>query len=103
MFYPWYKGSEKLLKKNIITKKEIKIIVCGCLIAQMKRLDALVTMQKTPTLKTVPLLRKSGKTTKTVFFYTIVTFVFFLDFFSNGTFQRVRFFCIVISASRSFI
>ena len=42
----------------------MKIIVWGCLIAQMKRLDALVTTQKTPTLKTVPLLKKSGKTTK---------------------------------------
>ena len=30
----------------------------------MKRPDALVTMQKNPTLKTVPLLTKSGKTTK---------------------------------------
>ena len=42
----------------------MKIIVLGCLITQMKQLDALVTTQKTPTLKTVPLLKKSGKTTK---------------------------------------
>ena len=44
----------------------MKIIICGCLIDEMKRPDALVTTQKTPTLKTVPLLKKSEKPPKTV-------------------------------------
>ena len=37
-------GGLKNCKKPIITQK-MKIIVWGCLIAQIKRLDALVTMQ----------------------------------------------------------
>ena len=37
----------------------MKIIVWGCLIAQMKRYDALITTQKTPALCKVPFWKKS--------------------------------------------
>ena len=39
----------------------MKIILDGCLIALMKRFDALVTMQKTSALCKVPFLTKSTK------------------------------------------
>ena len=39
----------------------MKIIVWGCLIAQMKRFDALITTQKTPALCEVPFLKKIKK------------------------------------------
>ena len=82
----------------------MKIIVLGYLVAQMKRLDALDTMQKTPTLKTVPLLKKSGKIHQKKSFKKKLYFMgLFLDFFSNNTLQRVEVFCVVISASRRFI
>jgi hypothetical protein len=42
----------------------MKIMLAGCLIAQMKRFDALITMQKTSALCEVPFLKKSRKTTK---------------------------------------
>ena len=45
----------------------MKIIVWGCLIAQMKRLDALITTQKTSTLCNVPLLKKSRKSPHPLF------------------------------------
>ena len=76
----------------------MKIIICGCLIAQMKRMDALVATQKTPTLKTLLLLKKS-----VIFEEKNLIICFSMDFFSNGTLQRVEVFCVIISASRLFI
>ena len=58
-FYPCYQGFEKL-QKRIISQK-LKIIVLGCLIAQMKRFDALIKTQKTPALCKVPFWKKSRK------------------------------------------
>ena len=40
---------------------KMTIIVGGCLIAQMKRFDALITTQKTPALCEVPFWKKSKK------------------------------------------
>ena len=54
IFDPPYQGSENV-QKPIIGRK-IKIIVWGCLIAQMKRFDALITMQKNPALWEVPFI-----------------------------------------------
>ena len=59
-FDPVYQGSEK--SKNPIITRKMKILLRGCLIAQMKRQDALITTQKTSTLCDVPLLNKSRKT-----------------------------------------
>ena len=42
----------------------MKIIVGGCLIAQMKRFDALITTQKTPALCKVTFWKKSRKNPK---------------------------------------
>ena len=41
----------------------MKIIICGCLIAEMKRLDALGTTQKTPTAKSLLLMKNLEKKT----------------------------------------
>ena len=60
----------------------MKIIVWGCLIAQMKRLDALITTQKTLTLCNVPLLKKSRKTPKKYNFFTNDRFWWFFLIFS---------------------
>ena len=73
-----YQGSEKL-QKPIISKK-MKIIVWGCLIAQMKRFDALITTQKTPALCEVPFWKKSRKIAQNDNFSKITIF-FFLFFF----------------------
>ena len=54
MFYPGHQVSEKL-QEAIITQK-LKVIVRGCLIAQMKRFDAPIKMQKKPALCKVPFL-----------------------------------------------
>ena len=56
MFYTRYKGSEK---PNIT--QNMKIIVQGCLIAQMKRFDALITTQKIPALCKVPFIKREKK------------------------------------------
>ena len=60
----------------------MKIIVWGCLIAQMNRFDALITTQKPPALCKVPFLKKSRKIAQndnfkknTIFFLSL-----FLDF-----------------------
>ena len=55
----------------------MKIIVWGCLIAQMKCFDALITTQKTQAL-----------CEKMVIFEKWSFWVIFLDFFRNGTSQR---------------
>ena len=80
-FYPRY-GGLKYCKNPIITQK-IKIIVWGCLIAQMKRLDALITMQKTLTLCNVPLLKKSRKTPKNYIFFKNDRFWWFFLIFQQ--------------------
>ena len=49
-----YRGSENFQKP--IKSQKLKILVWGCLIAQMKRFDALITTQKTPALREVPFL-----------------------------------------------
>ena len=61
MFYPSYEGCEK---KTTITQK-MKIIVLWCLIAQMKRFDALITTQNKPSSlqSTIP-EKKSRKSAK---------------------------------------
>ena len=58
-FDPPYQGSENF-QKPIIGRK-MKIIVWGCLIAEMKHFDALITTQKIPALWEVPFWKKSKK------------------------------------------
>ena len=70
----------------------MKIIIWACLIAQMKRLYALITTQKTSTLCNVPLLKQSRKLPKNYFFSKITVLVVFPDFFSNGA-VLIFFFC----------
>ena len=60
----------------------MKIIIRGCLVAQMKRLDALITTQKTSTLCNVPLLKKSRKTPKKYNFFKNYRFWWFFLIFS---------------------
>ena len=73
--------------------KKMKIIVWGCLIAQMKHLDPLVTTQKK--LQLLKMYRcvttKNGLFEKNCYILGV-----FLIFFSNGTLQRVEVFCVVI-------
>ena len=76
----------------------MKIIGLGGLIAQMKRQDTLVAMQKTSTLIDVPLLKKSRKNPPKWSFLWV-----FLDFFSNGTLYRVKVFFVAMSAPWGFI
>ena len=63
----------------------MKIIVCGCLIAQIKRFDALITMQ-------LSAMSHSGKnqekSTKITFFLSYQFLQIFLDLLRNGTSQR---------------
>ena len=61
MFNPRYKGSEKLFLKKPIKTPKIKIIIWGCLIAQMKRFDALITTQKKPSSLQGPIPEKIKK------------------------------------------
>ena len=63
-FNPPYQGSEKS-QKPIISQK-MKIIVLGCLIAQMKRFDALITAQKTPELCKVPFWKKNQEKSRKI-------------------------------------
>ena len=49
----------------------MKIIVQGCLIAQMKRFDALITTQKKPRSLQSPIPEKSRKTAKNDHFSVI--------------------------------
>ena len=69
--YPSYHGSQKWQKKTIINQK-MKIIVLGCLIAQMKRFDVLITTQN-PQLSVKSHFGKNQEK---------------LDFLRNGTLQR---------------
>ena len=62
LFYRCYQESERL-QKCIITQK-IKIIVQWCLVAQMKRLDALITTQKPQLFVMYRCQKKSRKTRK---------------------------------------
>ena len=70
----------------------MKIIEFWCLIAQIKRQNALNAKQKTSTLSHVPLLKKLRKTPKNDFFFKWSLLGVFLDFFSNGTLHRVKVF-----------
>ena len=80
----------------------MKIIVWGCWIAQMKRLDAMITTQKISTFCNVPLLKKSRTTPKNYNFFKNDRFgVFFPDFLSNGTVLRVGVSCVVTMAALS--
>ena len=73
----------------------MKIIVWGCLIAQMKRFDALITTQKTPALCEVPFLKKSRKTAKKWSFLKNGHFGrFFLIFSEMGLCRELRFFAL---------
>ena len=47
--------------RGLKIRQKRTIIVWGCLIAQMKRFDALITAQKNPTLCKVPFLKKIKK------------------------------------------
>ena len=78
IFDPPYQGSENF-QKPIIGQK-MKIIVWGCLIAQMKRFDALITTQKTPALCEVPFWKKSRKIAQNDHFSKMKLFAIFLDF-----------------------
>ena len=78
-FLPPYQGSEKS-QKPIISQK-MKIIIWGCLIAQMKRFDALITTQKTPVLCNVPFWKNTRKIAQNDHFSKITIFLrFFLIF-----------------------
>ena len=102
MFYPRYGGSENC--KTLLWPQKQKTIVWGCLIAQMKRLDALITMHKTWTPCNVPLLKKSRKIPKNyIFFKTIVIGSFSWFFQQRYSFKSWIFFCVVTIASRRFI
>ena len=70
----------------------MKIIISGCLIAQMKRLDALVTNKKNPNSSNCTVAEKiRKKTPKTVIFEKNVIFWVFLFFkiFSVYFWQKV--------------
>ena len=58
-FWPTSQGSEKW-QKPIISRK-MKIIILGCLIAQMKRFDALITNAINPSALRSPVLEKIRK------------------------------------------
>ena len=93
IFDPPYQGSENF-QKPIIGRK-MKIIVWGCLIAQMKRFDALITTQKTPALCEVPFLKKSRKTAKKWSFLKNGHFGrFFLIFSKMGLCRALGFFAL---------
>ena len=81
IFDPPYQGSENF-QKPIIGRK-MKIIVWGCLIAQMKRFDALITTQKTPALWEVPFRKKSRKTAQNDHFSKMTIFGSFSWFFKK--------------------
>ena len=81
----------------------MKIIVRGCLIAQMKRFDALI-QRKEPQLSARSHFGKNlEKNNKIAHFSKTPFFALFPDFFQNGTSQRPGVFCVVISASKRFI
>ena len=100
-FWPLYQGSEKL-QKPIISRK-IKIIVWGCLIAQMKRFDALITTRKTPVLCKVPFRKKSRKNAQNYNFSKITIFCSFFLFLKKWDLAESWGFCVVISVSKRFI
>ena len=104
-FTNFTRGLKNLRKKTHYNQKKGKIIIHGCLIAQMKRLDALITMYKKCQLfKLYRCWENHEKNTKKCsFLKKNVSCGVFLDFISNSTLQRVEFFCIIISASRRFI
>ena len=78
---PPVQGVWKMVKTHYIPR--MIIIVWGCLIAQTKRIDALVTTQKPPTLLNVPLLRKSGNTIKNRNFWNNGNFLDFSRLFQQ--------------------
>ena len=96
-------GSENF-QKPIISQK-MKIIVWGCLIAQMKRFDALITTQKNPSSLQGPIsLKIKKKCKKNCHFWKMVILGNFSRFFSKmGLCRALGFFCVVISASKRFI
>ena len=83
----------------------MKIIVWGCLIAQMKHQDTLIATQKTSTFCNVPLLKKNQENPQKCFFsFSKITILGgFLNFFMNSILQKVEIFCAAISASWRFI
>ena len=88
---------------NPIISQKMKIITWGCLIAQMKRFDALITTQKTPEICKLPFWKKSRKIAQNDHFSKMtIFFALFLDFLRNGT-SQAGVFCVVISASKRFI
>ena len=82
MFYPCYQGFQTL---------GIKIRVLGCLIAQLKRFDALITTQKNPgSLKSPILERKNAQNDH----FSKMTIFWRFSWFKkkNWTLQRAGFF-----------
>ena len=71
------------------------MIVLGCLIAQMKRFDALITTQKTPALCEVPFWKKSRKIAQNYHFSKMTIFWrFFLIFKEMGPRGELGFFAL---------
>ena len=84
--------------------QKMKIMLAGCLIAQMKRLDALITTQKKPQLSAKSYFWKNQeKTQKMGIFEKNVIFGEFSRFFQKWDFAESWGFCVVISASKRFI
>ena len=78
---PSYQVS-KNFQKPIIGQK-IKIIVWGCFIAQMKRFDALITMQKNPSSLRSPISLKIKKNLQKMVFFLKCHFGRFFWIFSK--------------------
>ena len=78
----------------------MKIIVWGCLISQMKHLDALITTQNLNSLKCTVAEKIKKIPQKTTIFFKLKFLVFSSCFFSNGKVLRVGFFCVLTIASR---
>ena len=73
----------------------MKIIEWGFLIAQMKRFDALITIQKTPALCKVPFWKKSRKIAQNDHFAKMTIFLrFFLILNEMGPRRELGFFAL---------
>ena len=82
------------LQKTILSRK-MKIIIRGCLIAQMKRFDALITTQKTPAFCEAPFWKKSRKIAQNDHFSKMTIFLrFFLIFKEMGPRRELGFFAL---------
>ena len=90
-FRPPLPGAE-IFQKPIIRQK-MKIILCGCLIAQMKRFDALITTQKKPQLSARSyFLKNQEKAQKMAFLKNGHFGLFFLIFSKTGLCRALGFF-----------